>query len=165
MIVDTDKILYSPRDLLDGNPRLKARLRALKKDVISLIKGGSTINGSTITHGSEDAQNHQGSGSTIQSGSTITRRELDSSRDEWDPEASDLIRWFLDEGQRRIPSEPFQLSPWQRVVDPGLFKEAILFDVSLGPTGPRNHCGAVIADLKRLKELFGEKPNPQEKTQ
>ena len=72
----------------------------------------------------------------------------------WNPEAAALIKWFLVEGQNLIPSDPFHLTPWQRVVDPKLFIKSILFDISWGPSNPRNLYGALAADLKRLKELF-----------
>ena len=80
----------------------------------------------------------------------------------WDREAANLIVWFLDEGRYQIPSEPFQLSPWQRIVGPGIFIKAILFDISLGPSTPKNLYGALTADLQRLKELFGNNPTSKE---
>ena len=72
----------------------------------------------------------------------------------WDRVTASLIQWFLDEGQHRFPTEPFRLSPWQMIVDPDLFKKAILFDIAWGPSTPKNLYGALTADLHRLKELF-----------
>ena len=72
----------------------------------------------------------------------------------WDPETAALIHWFLNEGQHRIPRKPFLLYSWARVVDQTKFIDSLLFDIAWGPSNPRNLYGALIADLKRLKELF-----------
>ncbi|MFH1998902.1 MAG: hypothetical protein ABIK28_04430 [Planctomycetota bacterium] len=81
-------------------------------------------------------------------------KELDTRVILWDPETESLIQWFLDEGQYRLPTESFQLTPWQRVNDPEHFKEAILFGISVGPETTALRHGTFTADLRRLKELF-----------
>ena len=70
---------------------------------------------------------------------------------EWDEETGELVTWFIETGQYRIPSEPFHLVPWIHVSGPDKFREALLFDISSGPRGPRNRYGALREDLKRLK--------------
>jgi len=74
----------------------------------------------------------------------------------WNPETASLIQWFLEEGQHLIPDEPFQLSPWQKISNPKLFKEAIFFGISIGPEQTKLRHGTFTADLRRLKELFGK---------
>ena len=74
----------------------------------------------------------------------------------WDSETARLIQWFLEEGQHRIPTKPFQLTRWQRVVDPALFMESIHFGISIGPDKVNLWRGTFQADLKRLKELIGQ---------
>ncbi|MBU0755607.1 MAG: hypothetical protein KJ645_10745 [Planctomycetes bacterium] len=94
---------------------------------------------------------------TIQICDTIAESERSHSQANtgWVPETVSLILWFLDEGQHRLPAEPFQLTPWQRVVDPHLFKDALLFCISAGPEIANLRHGTFAADLKRLHELFG----------
>lgn len=77
----------------------------------------------------------------------------------WNPETAELIVWFLDEGQHRIPDEPFNFTPWKHCVDPKRCMESILFDISLEPGKTRLRHGTFRADLRRLKELFGEETN------
>lgn len=164
VVVQQDKLKYSPRDVMDARPDLKARLVALKKDVISFLTGGDTINGDTIHPGKKGRDGTGGGGDTIRSGDTIPRPAIghSASQKEWNPEATTLVQWFLDEGQHHLPTESFEFTPWIRVIDPEHFKEALLFDISMGPSGPRNQFGALTADLKRLKELFGEETTNQE---
>jgi hypothetical protein len=78
------------------------------------------------------------------------------SQHDWDPEIAALIRWFIDDGQHRIPDEPFQLCPWIEVTNPNRFKEALLFDISMGTDGSRYRCGGLTDDLRRLKEKLNE---------
>lgn len=80
----------------------------------------------------------------------------------WDPETAGLIQWYFDEGQWRLPTKSYDLTPWIRVIDPEKFKKALLGDISAGPSGPRNKFGALITVLRRLHELFGEEPKTQE---
>jgi hypothetical protein len=160
LVLYKDRLRYSPRHVVDSNPFLKARLVRLKNVLISTLRSGDTINGDTIRGGEIGSDASGYSGDTIHvsggGGDTITSTYIDRAHnsDMWSPESAVLIEWFIAEGQHRIPSEPFQLTPWQRVVDPKLFIKSILFDISWGPGGPRNMFGALGADLKRLKELF-----------
>jgi len=80
--------------------------------------------------------------------------ELNAGVARWDLESAPLIKWFTEKGQHLIPDEPFQLSPWQKIVDPRLFKEAIFFGISVGPDKVGLRHGTFADDLKRLKELF-----------
>ena len=82
----------------------------------------------------------------------------------WDRETASLIQWFLDEGQHRFPVEPFRLSPWQLIVNPHLFKESILFGISMGPEKIHILHGTITADLRRLKELFDNNPTSEEES-
>jgi tubulysin polyketide synthase-like protein len=72
----------------------------------------------------------------------------------WGPGLEPLVNWFLKTGQHRIPNEPFRLTPWIEVTQPDRFREAILFDISRGPDGPRNRFGALEEDLRRIHAQF-----------
>ena len=74
---------------------------------------------------------------------------------DWGPALAPVVRWFLEEGQLRLPAKPFKLAPWLHVTHPERFKQSMLFHLKLGPGGPRNQYGAVREDLKRLFQLFG----------
>ncbi len=80
----------------------------------------------------------------------------------WDPETAALIQWFTEDGQYRIPDEPFRLSSWQLIVNPQLFRETLLFGISMGPEKTHFRHGTFKADLRRLKELFGEETRSEE---
>jgi len=73
---------------------------------------------------------------------------------DWGPGGELLVTWFLEEGQYRIPAEPFMLTSWIKVTNPEKFRESIKFDISCGPAGPRNRYGAAVEDLRRLHDLL-----------
>jgi len=79
---------------------------------------------------------------------------LEEEPGEWDEETGELVTWFIETGQHRIPPEPFHLVHWLHVFGPDKFREAILSDINSGPDGPRNRYGALRADLKRLRTSF-----------
>jgi len=87
--------------------------------------------------------------------------EQDQEPDEWDEETGELVAWFLEKGQHKLPSEPFSITSWYRVTDPGKFKESLLHDLSCGPKGPRSKYGALRDDLGRIRDLL-EKENNNE---
>jgi hypothetical protein len=66
----------------------------------------------------------------------------------WLDHAADLIQWFA---QRRaeLPTTPFQLNAWTRVLDPATFYAALSLDIAQGPQSPR---AAVL--IGELEELF-----------
>ena len=131
------------------NPVLVERLRALKSDLLEeLVHSKDNYKEKDRHH-----RHHRHSPSE-----EVGEKSL------WDPETSDLVQWFLEEGQHRIPTEPFQLTPWQRVVDPELFKESIHFGISMGPDKVGQWRGTFTADLRRLKELFGSNSSEGEKS-
>lgn len=72
----------------------------------------------------------------------------------WHPETAELIHWFIEEGQHRIPTKPFHLAPWMEVVDPEEFKKSLHFYISLGPDWITNRNGKLHEDLRLLKEKF-----------
>lgn len=73
----------------------------------------------------------------------------------WDSETAELIQWFVDEGQHCLPSKAFRLTPWQGIPDPDRFKQTLLHTLSLKPDKAQLQHGTLIADLLRLKQLFG----------
>jgi len=70
----------------------------------------------------------------------------------WDQETKVLIDWFTETGQHLIPLDPFQLTKWIRITMPSRFREALLFEISMGPDGLRSRIGALQSDLRLLKE-------------
>jgi hypothetical protein len=71
----------------------------------------------------------------------------------WGPELLELIRWF----QARhgdLPLQPFDLQPWQRIVDPAKWFLSLLQDIACGPDAARARLGGLACDLRRLRELF-----------
>ena len=74
----------------------------------------------------------------------------------WDPATEELVSWFTDEGQHRIPRGPFDLAPWIRITNPMKFKSAVLADIAAGTSGPRHRYGALTDDLIRLWKLLHE---------
>ena len=73
---------------------------------------------------------------------------------DWGSRVGPLVIWYLGSGQHLIPAEPFALTSWITVINPMCFREALLFDISCGPDGPRNRYGAVEDDLRRLHDKF-----------
>jgi len=160
LCIHKDKIRYSPREKLDSDPPLKALLIEHKKAVIQHLTPGSTINGSTIQDTTKTVNIHGTSGSTIQEmedrGSTIRER---SESAEWDQEIDALVKWFIDEGQHLIPVHPFQLTKWIRITKPDGFREALLFQISLGPAWITNRNGKLQEDLQILKTRLASQSN------
>jgi len=73
---------------------------------------------------------------------------------DWGTDVEPLVNWFHEEGQYILPAESFHLTPWLEVISPEKFKESMLFDLSHGPDGPRNRYGAVVEDLKRIRNFL-----------
>lgn len=92
------------------------------------------------------------------SGTSPEPRRRDTAA-EWDQKTVALVRWFIDEGQHLIPAEPFQLTKWITITKPDRFKEAMLFDISMGPDGLRSRIGSLQENLRRIKERLMERTN------
>lgn len=75
-------------------------------------------------------------------------------------DAERLIDWFLRDGQKQIPTEPFNLAPWLKVVDPAVFRDSLLLDISCGADGPRARTGAIQEELERLRRFLDEEARP-----
>jgi len=76
---------------------------------------------------------------------------------DWDDEARELIRWF-DHNRHRLPRSSFWFWPQShRVSDPDRFFSSLAADIASGPNGVRARNGAIQDDLRRLRELFGER--------
>ena len=73
-------------------------------------------------------------------------------RVEPDPATEELIRWFSD-NRERLPTEPYRLTPWQNIVNPTRFYQALSRDIDAYPDGPRSH--VIGEDLRSLRERFG----------
>lgn len=74
----------------------------------------------------------------------------------WDRQMADLVEWFQGWKKRRAESvESFELAPGRRVSDPVTFLKSLEAEIATGPGGPRAKTGALQADLRRLRELFG----------
>lgn len=71
----------------------------------------------------------------------------------WEPELCELIAWLE---AAKLPTEPFQLAPHLRIVDPQRFYAALKMDIAVGPGGTRARTGALAADLHLLQALFRE---------
>jgi hypothetical protein len=75
---------------------------------------------------------------------------------EFEPALAALVLWFQEARVAgRLPTEPFQLAPWNRIVDPGQFYAALEIDVSMGPGGARARSGALADSLRRLRTAVG----------
>ena len=70
----------------------------------------------------------------------------------WNASTAELIDWFH-ANRDRLPSEPFDVKPGVRVVDPVLWYRSLDTDISSGPTGPRGKLGGLEDDLKWLRAL------------
>ena len=60
------------------------------------------------------------------------RRRIDP-----DPATEELIRWFRD-NREGLPTEPYRLTPWQNIVNPTRFYQALTKDIDAYPDGPRS---------------------------
>jgi hypothetical protein len=77
-----------------------------------------------------------------------------------DPDTEALIAWFHairdrpacagDPHADRLPAEPYQLTAWQRIVNPTRFYDALAMDIAAYPHGPRSH--VIGEDLRHLRE-------------
>ena len=70
---------------------------------------------------------------------------------EWDAQTARRIEWV----KGLTLTEPFDLLPQLRVVDPRQFHRALLADIARGPDGPRARTGSLQFHLERLEQLFG----------
>jgi hypothetical protein len=75
----------------------------------------------------------------------------------WDADMALLIDWFIEDGQHRIPAEPFRLCPWIAVTNPARFRESLLFDISLGPDFITNRNGKLQEDLYHLRDVLSDR--------
>lgn len=66
-----------------------------------------------------------------------------------DPDTEVLIAWFH-EMRARLPAKPFHLTPWQRIVNPMRFYDALVMDIAAYPHGLRSHI--IGEDLRHLRE-------------
>lgn len=64
------------------------------------------------------------------------------------PEATMLFDWFHTE-RPHLPNHPFALTPWQRIINPQRFYEAIARHIAAYPAGPRAH--VITEDLAHLR--------------
>ena len=71
-----------------------------------------------------------------------------------DPDTETLIAWFH-AIRDRLPAEPYQLTAWQRIVNPPRFYDALSMDIAAYPHGPRSH--VIGEDLRHLHE-YVERP-------
>ena len=163
--IHNGKLLYSPCSFVDSRPDLKAMMIKHKEAIFSTLKACDVRQ----RHNSRGCQ--QGGGTpwdratkSQKQGGACDRIQKENAHDQWPSKAAKLVAWFMETGQYLIPDTPFQLSPWQKIVDPDLFKKAILFDISWGPSTPKNLYGALTADLERLRELFDENSESKEQS-
>ena len=71
----------------------------------------------------------------------------------WGAETAALIRWFR---TTNPPAKPFELSPGVVIANPGLWWPSIAADIMAGPRVARGQTGALVADLRRLYDRFGQ---------
>jgi hypothetical protein len=88
------------------------------------------------------------------------RRALAAQREEllvvvdFGPDVARLVSWFRRaRGSGRLPAQPFALTPWQTVVEPGRFYAALEADIAAGPRGARRVLGGWVDRLRRLQAL------------
>lgn len=79
-----------------------------------------------------------------------------------DSRAAELLAWF-EQNRDRLPAEPFELRPGERVSNPAKFYAALQADVAAGPTArymaqtiPAPRWAPLLADLQRLKTITEE---------
>lgn len=70
----------------------------------------------------------------------------------WEGEMAELVAWFL---ATSLPAEPFAWPDAGAVSDPAEFYSALRAEIALGPAAERAASGALLADLRRLHEMFG----------
>ena len=150
------RLRYRPRQAVDSDPELKARLRAHKQALLDALGDSSAGLKPAVPTCGLCAFMNEVEGGDWTCPNCARREPPPPTPADWDAETSDLVAWFVDEGSHVFPKDPFDLHSWARVTDPVRYRDAIFFDISLGPDGPRNRHGALLAELKRLRELFGE---------
>lgn len=65
----------------------------------------------------------------------------------------EVFTWFLFNTDR-LPTEQFRLRHGTTVTDPAKFYASIELSILAGPEGPRSRYGALLDDVKTLKELY-----------
>ena len=85
-----------------------------------------------------------------------------------------LIRWFR-ENRDRLPAEPFDLRPGERVRGPKKFYAALESDVAAGPTGPsgeffwrsvtRARWSPLLGDIAALKAIVDRRASESNNTE
>jgi len=87
----------------------------------------------------------------------ILEPATDHDNGKWDEPMAELIRWFLNYD---LPEQPFSISPYEQVLHPARYYEALKRDIEAGPKCPRARYGALQSDLQRLKVYCeGMKPD------
>lgn len=102
-------------------------LRKCKAEVVNILKADNTI-----TH----AENTQ------------PRINVEAV---WSPSIQTLVDWFL---ELEPPTEPFDLEPHRHVIDPEKFFASLRHEIAIGARCPRNRNGALLFDLKILKNIL-----------
>lgn len=67
------------------------------------------------------------------------------------PDIVALIEWFW-ENRHRLPTEPCRFSPWQNIINPAKFYDALAIDAKAYLGGPRSR--VIGEDLRSLRERF-----------
>lgn len=70
----------------------------------------------------------------------------------WPREDKALIDWFL--SVTNLPTDPFQLKQAVYVQEPQKYYASLRNDIAQGPHCPRARYGALLAELRLLKEIF-----------
>jgi hypothetical protein len=70
----------------------------------------------------------------------------------WCAADAELLAWFE---TAPLPTKPFLLFTWLRVLEPLLFYATLQGDILAGPRGPRARSRALQDELARLRQLFG----------
>jgi len=83
-----------------------------------------------------------------------TKQEEKHTPPEFSAEDLAVFAWFAF-NRGSLPTEPFQLDQGRHVSNPKKFYDALERSVAEGPAGPRSLYGALLSDIKRLKELYG----------
>jgi hypothetical protein len=143
--------INAPRGVL--TEELVAEIRANKPALISMLHG---VQDKKYRHNRPDRPDRPGCGEPVSEGAPECPLLAG-----WPSEASSLIRWFSETGQHLIPDGPFQLCLGITVTNPGQFREALLFDISLGPDFITNRNGKLEEDLRMLKAKFTSTPHTE----
>ncbi len=93
----------------------------------------------------------------MEGGEVARQRPLPSPA--WGTEIAALVEWFL---RTLPPPEPFELYRGVTVMRPDRFWESLKSDIATGPGKARACTGAFQKDLRRLAELFGVAPAPDQ---